>query len=80
MWGAGQPRQWRVLGSIGSRKHGVTAAQFLEEEACHPCTIWRDLVAIEPPGLTLLLQSDQEPCLPRRLEGQPIAGNSQQVE
>ncbi len=45
-------------------------AEVAAQEDCCPCTIWRDLSAIEPARLASLLQSDQVRYSPRQLEGQ----------
>ena len=41
------PRQWRILGTIESKKNGATVAELAVQEDCSPRTIWRDLVAIQ---------------------------------
>ncbi len=51
-------RQWRILRTIESNKHGVTVAQLAEEEGCHPRTIWRDLAAIQAAGFPLYSEKD----------------------
>ncbi len=40
------PRQWRILGTIESRKHGATVAELADQEGCHRRSIWRDVAAI----------------------------------
>ena len=70
-------RQWRSLRAIESKKQRATVAELAAEEGCQPRTIWRDLSAIEPAGLTSLLQSDQVRYSSRQLEAQPRTGKPQ---
>jgi len=70
-------RQWRILRTIESKKHGATVAELAAQEDCSPRTIWRDLSAIEPARLTSLLQSDQVRYSPRQLEAQAKTGKPQ---
>ncbi|MDY6988936.1 MAG: WYL domain-containing transcriptional regulator [Thermodesulfobacteriota bacterium] len=51
-------RQWRILRTIESRKHGATVADLAAEEDCHPRTIWRDLAAIQAAGFPLCSEKD----------------------
>jgi predicted DNA-binding transcriptional regulator YafY len=51
-------RQWRILRTIESSKHGATVAQLAAEEDCHTRTIWRDLAAIQSAGFPLYSEKD----------------------
>ena len=56
MRGGQLAKQWRILRTIESKKHGTTVAELASQEDCFPCTIWRDLAAIRNPQLLLLFQ------------------------
>jgi len=49
-------RQWRILRTIESKKHGTTVAELALQEDCSPGTIWRDLAVIQNAQLPLLFQ------------------------
>jgi len=51
-------RQWRILRTGESRKHGGTVAERAQQEGCHTCTIWRDLAAIQDAGFPLYSEKD----------------------
>ena len=70
-------RQWRILRAIEPRKQGANVSELAAQEGYYPRTIWRDLSAIEPAGLTSLLQSDQVRYSPRQLEAQAKTGKPQ---
>ena len=36
-------RQWRILRTIESRKHGGTVAELAQQEGSHTRTIWSEL-------------------------------------
>jgi len=40
-------RQWRIIQTLVSSKHGKTVADLVKEENCHPRTIYRDLEALQ---------------------------------
>jgi predicted DNA-binding transcriptional regulator YafY len=37
-------REWRIIQTIISSKHGKTVAGLVQDENCHPKTIYRDLI------------------------------------
>ena len=39
-------RQWRIIQTLISSKHGKTIADLVNDENCHPRTIYRDLEAL----------------------------------
>jgi len=49
-------RQWQILRTIESKKHGTTVAELASQEDCSPRTIWRDLAAIQNVQLPLLFR------------------------
>ena len=49
-------RQWRILRTIESKKHGTTVAELAAQEDCSSRTIWRDLAAVQKAQLPLLFQ------------------------
>jgi len=49
-------RQWRILRTIESKKHGTTVAELAAQEDCYPRTIWRDLATMQKAQLPLLFQ------------------------
>ena len=51
-------RQWRILRTIESRKHGATVADLAQQEGCHTRTTWRDLAAIQEAGFPLYSEKD----------------------
>ena len=53
-------RQWRILRTIESKKHGITVAELASQEDCHPRTIWRDLVAIHVVDSSLYIETRTE--------------------
>jgi len=40
-------RQWRIIQTLVSSKHGKTVADLVKEENCHSRTIYRDLEALQ---------------------------------
>jgi predicted DNA-binding transcriptional regulator YafY len=36
-------RQWRIIQTLVTSKHGKTVADLVRDENCHPRTIYRDL-------------------------------------
>ena len=51
-------RQWCILRAIESKKQGTTVAELASQEDCSPCTIWRDLAAIQEAGFPLSCEKD----------------------
>ncbi len=40
-------RQWRIIQTLVTSKHGKTVGDLVKEEDCHPRTIFRDLEALQ---------------------------------
>ncbi len=51
-------RQWRILRTLESNKHGIIVADLAEQERCHVRTIWRDLAALQDAGFPLYSEKD----------------------
>lgn len=51
-------RQWRILRTLESNRHGITVADLAEHEGCHVRTIWRDLAALQEAGFPLYSEKD----------------------
>ena len=49
-------RQWRIIQTLISSKHGKTLADLVKEENCHRRTIYRDLEALQEPGFPIYQQ------------------------
>ena len=43
-------RQWRIIQTLVTSKHGKTVGDLVKEEDCHPRTIYRDLEALQEAG------------------------------
>ena len=56
-------RQWRIIQTLVSSKHGKTVADLVKEENCHPRTIYRDLEALQEAGF---------PIYSERLDGKGV--------
>jgi predicted DNA-binding transcriptional regulator YafY len=46
-------RQWRIIQTLVSSKHGKTVADLVREENCHPRTVYRDLEALQEAGFPI---------------------------
>ncbi len=46
-------RQWRIIQTLVSSKHGKPVANLVKEENCHPRTIYRDLEALQEAGFPI---------------------------
>ena len=46
-------RQWRIIQTLVSSRHGKTVAELVREENCHPRTIYRDLEALQEAGFPI---------------------------
>jgi predicted DNA-binding transcriptional regulator YafY len=46
-------RQWRIIQTLISAKHGTTVADLVKEENCHPRTVYRDLEALQQAGFPI---------------------------
>jgi predicted DNA-binding transcriptional regulator YafY len=56
-------RQWRIIQTLVSSKHGKAVADLVKEENCHPRTIYRDLEALQEAGF---------PIYSERLDGKGV--------
>jgi predicted DNA-binding transcriptional regulator YafY len=52
-------RQWRIIRSLISAKHGKTVAELVKDENCHPRTIYRDLETIQQAGFPIYSERRQ---------------------
>jgi predicted DNA-binding transcriptional regulator YafY len=52
-------RQWRIIRSLISAKHGKTVADLVKDENCHPRTIYRDLETIQQAGFPIYSERRQ---------------------
>jgi predicted DNA-binding transcriptional regulator YafY len=62
-------RQWRILRTIESRRHGATVAELAAQEDCHTRTIWRDLAAIQEAGFPFYSEKGGQKSRWRFVEG-----------
>jgi predicted DNA-binding transcriptional regulator YafY len=62
-------RQWRILRTLESRKHGITVTELAAHEKCHGRTIWRDLAALQDAGFPLVSEKDGQKSRWRFMEG-----------
>ena len=46
-------RQWRIIQTLVTSKHGKTVADLVRDENCHPRTIYRDLEALQEAGFPI---------------------------
>jgi predicted DNA-binding transcriptional regulator YafY len=46
-------RQWRLIQTLVTSKHGKTVADLVKDENCHPRTIYRDLEALQEAGFPI---------------------------
>ena len=46
-------RQWRIIQTVVSSKHGKTVADLVKEENCHPRTVYCDLEALQEAGFPI---------------------------
>lgn len=53
-------RQWRIIQTLVSSKHGKTVAELVKEENCHPRTIYRDLEALQAAGFPIYSDASPE--------------------
>jgi len=46
-------RQWRIIQTLISSKHGKSVADLVKDENCHPRTVYRDLEALQEAGFPI---------------------------